>query len=397
MSNKYEKLNLGAYALSWSFIIGVITAAYLNLVNWCIDFVWQNYLHSSSHMASWYPFIICIPAGFLIGFLNRHLGAYPLTIEQVLTKVRMQGKLDYHNWWRSFVLGLLVLTAGGSVGPEASTTVLTSSMINWLGDRLRWAYYRYHSGNSCNVWIAGLNQQELAESPSFKQLFHSKRQERMVVFLLVVMGIVGAAMVFRLFPEEGVFGIHHHTINWQGINVLTAVPMLVVGIVFGWFFVHLENWAAVLINVKLGKIIQGGIFGIIIALSAWLSRDILFSGEFRIVPFTHEALTMTVPFLLMVAVAKAVITNLGFVMGWRGGTIFPAIFSSLTMGVAGALVLPGDVRVNAIIVLTASLTVILRKPLLVSVLLILLVPVELTPVIIIVALFTNWLCAKLAR
>lgn len=169
---------------------------------------------------------------------------------------------------------------------------------------------------------------------------------------------------------------------------------MIVGIAFGWLFIRLENWSALIINVKLSKIWQGGIFGLILATCSLLSNDILFSGEFRIVPFSHEALTLSVPLLLSIAFVKAVVTNLGFAMGWRGGTIFPAIFSSLAIGCACALVLPGDVRVNAVIVLAASLTVILGKPLLTSILLILLVPIELTPVIITVSIATNWLVKK---
>lgn len=146
----------------------------------------------------------------------------------------------------------------------------------------------------------------------------------------------------------------------------------------------LRNWAALIINAKLSKIWQGGIFGLILAVSSLITSDILFSGEFRIVPFTHEAFNQSITFLLVVALVKAVMSNLGFVMGWRGGTIFPAIFSSVAVGTACAMMLPGDVRVNAIVVIAASLTFILEKPLLTIVLLILLVPIELAPVIILV-------------
>lgn len=391
---EYWKINIGIYAIIWSLIIGILTAGYLNLVNWVINIIWHEFFSSPTEFKTWYPFIICLPFGFLIGFLSHKLGNYPLTIEEVLTKVRMRGKLDYHNWWKSFTLGLLVLGAGGSVGPEASTTVLTNSMINWLGDRLRWSIFCHHNGQENNIWQDRLNRHQLESAPLFSQLFRSKKQKNLIVSFLVIIGILGAAIVFKLFPEEGVFGIHHHTINWQWENLLTAIPIMIVGIAFGWLFIRLENWSALIINVKLSKVWQGGIFGLILATCSLLSNDILFSGEFRIVPFSHEALTLSVPLLLSIAFVKAVVTNLGFSMGWRGGTIFPAIFSSLAIGCACALVLPGDVRVNAVIVLAASLTVILGKPLLTSILLILLVPIELTPVIITVSIATNWLVKK---
>lgn len=166
---------------------------------------------------------------------------------------------------------------------------------------------------------------------------------------------------------------------------------MVVGIAFGCFFVYLENSFAKLINIRLGPTMQGIIFGLTLALASLVSPDIMFSGEFRIVPFSNEALNLSVAFLILLALLKAVLTNLGFVMGWRGGTIFPAIFSSVAVGVACAMLLPGNLRVNAIVVVTASLTRILGKPILVIVLLFFLVAVELSPVIIVIALLVSGL------
>ncbi|MCD7131629.1 hypothetical protein [Limosilactobacillus balticus] len=36
---RFWRLNIGIYAVVWSLIIGMLTAAYLNLVNWVIDLV----------------------------------------------------------------------------------------------------------------------------------------------------------------------------------------------------------------------------------------------------------------------------------------------------------------------------------------------------------------------
>ncbi|CBL49706.1 hypothetical protein, partial [Lactobacillus crispatus] len=79
------------------------------------------------------PFFICIPFGFIIGILIKRLGSYPLTIEEVLMSVKQEGKINYHNWWKSLTLGLISLAAGGSIGPEASTTVLGSGMVILAG------------------------------------------------------------------------------------------------------------------------------------------------------------------------------------------------------------------------------------------------------------------------
>ena len=386
-----RQLNLGIYAIVWSFVIGVATASYLNFVNWLIELVWHSYLHGDNAFGRWYPFLVCGLGGGLVGWLNRHWGNYPWTIEQVLSKVRLHGELDYHQWWKSLVLGLLVLGLGGSVGPEASTAVLTGSMINRLGDRLRWEKSSSSVQPARNLWSGRMDPVQLKQAPRFSALFHSKAERLATVTALTIVGVVGASIIFKLFPEEGAFGIHHPTIQWAPANLWTWLPAMVVGIAFGCFFVYLENSFAKLINIRLGPIMQGIIFGLTLALASLVSPDVMFSGEFRIVPFSNEALNLSVAFLILLALLKAVLTNLGFVMGWRGGTIFPAIFSSVAVGVACAMLLPGNLRVNAIVVVTASLTRILGKPILVIVLLFFLVAVELSPVIIVIALLVSGL------
>lgn len=375
-----RRISNAIYAVVWSAIIGMITAGYLNLINWIIQMIWGQYMAAPSKNL-WYPFIICIPFGFLIGFLNNRLGSYPLTIKEVLFSVKKNGKVNYHDWWKTAVLGLSSLGAGGSIGPEASTTVIVSGMINWLGDRLRWA----RQFNK-NIWLARMPDQELEDSQRFGSLFKNKKLEKLIISLLVIIGIMGAAVIFKLFPENGVFGIHNRAIHWSWISLVNVVPALVVGLIFGYFFVHLENWFSTLINVRIPKIWQGGIFGIILALSSLFSIDMLFSGEFRIVPFSDKMLQFSVLYLLIIGVGKAIITNLGFVMGWRGGTIFPAIFCSVAVGGALAQMLPGDPRIAISIVLTTSLMVILKNAPLVIILLSLLNSIQLAPIVIAVSL-----------
>ncbi len=75
-----------------ALIIGMLTAAYLNLVNWVIDLVWHQYLDPAVS-SKWYPFLVCIPLGFLIGFLNERWGNYPLTIGTVADASKVEGAI----------------------------------------------------------------------------------------------------------------------------------------------------------------------------------------------------------------------------------------------------------------------------------------------------------------
>lgn len=92
------KINFLIYTAFWCLLIGILTAAYLDLVNWVIHFFWK-FLPTVSHIPSyWLPFIICLPFGLIIGILNKQLGNYPLTVGNVLNEIHTKGRINYHNW-----------------------------------------------------------------------------------------------------------------------------------------------------------------------------------------------------------------------------------------------------------------------------------------------------------
>ena len=76
-----KSINILIFSGIWSFIIGILTALYLNLINYVIDFIWGYFNHHSNFsLRPAYPFLICIPFGIIIGFLVKKLGSYPLTM-----------------------------------------------------------------------------------------------------------------------------------------------------------------------------------------------------------------------------------------------------------------------------------------------------------------------------
>ena len=380
-----KKLNIFYYATIWSFIIGICCATYLNLINFIINFVWHVLFDKLPVTSQALPFFICIPFGFIIGILIKRLGSYPLTIEEVLMSVKQEGKINYHNWWKSLTLGLISLAAGGSIGPEASTTVLGSGMVNWLGDRLR--LIAYSSDWKWNhFWDTIVSKKQLKKLPKFSSLFKSKLHQKVFCLIMVMIGVVGAAIVFKLFPEEGLFGIHHRHILWQWRYSMYVIIPLIVGWSFGMFFLWSEKWSDYFAEkITISPIIKATIWGIVLALLTLITSYALYSCEFQIVPFVHQALQISPLFLLVIAVIKTLSTNIGFSLGWRGGKIFPSIFASVAVGAAIAQFLPIMPVMCVAITVSASIAVILGKPLLTAILLILLLPIELAPVILVSA------------
>ncbi len=379
-----KSINILIFSSTWSFIIGILTALYLNLVNYLINFIWGYFNHHANFpLRPIYPFLICIPFGIVIGLLTKKLGSYPLTIEEVLHDVRKNGKLDYHSWWKSFTLGLLSLGAGGSIGPEASTTVLSSGMINWLGDKIR--LISTQASGWVHFWQISIDKDKLLRTPNFNSLFNSKNHKKFFILFNILIGVIGTIIVFTLFPEEGAFGIHKRPINWSWSILWYSLIPVIIGIIFGYFFLYFEKVFTKAEAWRLHTIFKATLWGIMLSLLTLITNYVLFSGEFHIVPFSKTALSYSPLFLLLIALIKTFSTHAGFAMGWRGGKIFPAIFASVAVGAAVAQFLPIQPVITVSILVVASTTIILEKPLLSAILLIFLLPISLAPLIFITA------------
>lgn len=134
---KHVKIATNFYMIFWSFVIGIATAAYLDLINWVIDFFWKDIPAALNIPDAWQPLALCLPLGLIIGLVQKYVGPYPLTISQVLDEMKMTGHFSYKRWWRILLSGLLILGAGASVGPEASASGLVAGMIYWLGSHYK--------------------------------------------------------------------------------------------------------------------------------------------------------------------------------------------------------------------------------------------------------------------
>lgn len=391
------------YMSFWSIVIGAVIGLYLQTINWLIDFVWKvlpKVLHIPYHWTTW---CILLPMGIIIGVSQHYVGQYPLTIGEVLGEVKMKGHFTYHRWMRIVFNGLLILGAGGSIGPEASASGIAAGMIYWLGCRYKLVMSQQANLASLSTWrqiriitTARIkNHQEQVDSHPITNYFDRPKTKKSAYTVWTLFGILGMLAFFKLFPQEGVIGIHTPTIHWQWQGLLVIIPAMIAGWLFGWLFVKIGQLSQKYLNDTLHPIVNGFLGGLMLAIAAMFSRDILFSGEFSIQGFAQKCLSMSPMFLLLFALIKATVTNAGFSLGWRGGTIFPAIFSSLSVGALAAHYLAWMPRLTVAITVTTSITIILERPLLTAVLLWLLLPIQFAPIILVVAYLTNYLNQKM--
>lgn len=393
------------YMSIWSAIIGAAIGLYLQTINWIIELVWKIFPAVIHIPKTWQPWCILLPMGLIIGISQHFVGQYPLTIAEVLSEVKTKGHFDYHRWGKILYSGLLILGAGGSIGPEASASGLAAGMIYWLGRRYKLIMIRQDELIQLPWWqqiirmlamrLRGFD--DKVDARPLNTYFDSPRTRKIAYRWWTLCGIIGILAFFKVFPQEGVIGFHLPNIHWQWQGLLVVIPAMVVGAAFGWLFTLFGEWGERWFGRSQHPVINGVLGGLLLACATLLSRDVLFSGEFSIQSFAHHCLQMSPAFLLAFAFVKAFVTNIGFSLGWRGGTIFPAIFSSLAIGAVAAHYLVWMPQLTVTIAVTVAITVIIERPLLTAVLLWLLLPLQFAPIILGIAYGTHYLQTKLRR
>jgi H+/Cl- antiporter ClcA len=387
------------YLLIVAISIGVLAGLYLNTINYVIQFVWHD-LPDWLHLpGQWRIPAICMFFSLIIGLIQKYIGPYPLTIAKILDEVKVKGYFSYRNWWKILLAGLLILGAGASVGPEASASGLVAGMVYWFGCRyklIRDQAAEYHDQPVVRQLRAIiLTKFHTQDHPhAIKDYFQNKGQRQRFYWSWTLVGLAGFFGYFHFFPQEGVIGFHHPNIDWQWQGFLVVIPALVVGWLFGYFFVHVSRLSEHWLSLPDWPILKAIAGGILLVAASYFSRDVLFSGEFSIVPFAHHSLALSPLFLILLAVIKTVVTNVGFALGWRGGTIFPAIFSSLATGAALAQAFPWMPRLTACLVVATAITVILEKPLISAIILILLLPIQFSGFVLLTCFATSWVMKR---
>lgn len=137
--------------------------------------------------------------------------------------------------------------------------------------------------------------------------------------------------------------------------------------------------------------------GILIGLLGMISPYFLFSGEHELLSLSKNYSELNTSFLIFLAIGKVVLMNFCFTFGSRGGKIFPAIFSSVTVVFLMVSYFPYTPGLIVGIVVAASVTVILKQPLVTAALLLFLFPIQFFPVIVFVCYLINYMDSWIAR
>lgn len=378
------------YSAILGALVGGVAALFLLLVEWCIHVIWETGPHYIS--SPFYPLIIGIIGGLIIGLLQKYMGNYPKTIHETLHEYQETNRIDYKNaLFPNFLMGLIVLAFGASLGPEGALASIVGGLITWVGERLKLTLQQKEQLTQLGIG-AMLSAIFYAPFIGVGEAFEEKkatypRWQKIILYTLATLfGLLAFKGINQLFEKESIFAITTPAVNWTWQGILLIIPAVALGYLVGVFFLKTEFYIEKVTATIHNKVLLGIIGGVFIGVFGMLSSYFLFSGEHELQQFSAEAVSMSIVTVLAVGFGKILLTNICFACGWRGGKIFPAIFASVAIGFALANLFPYTPGLLIAVVVATCCTVVLGQPIVTTALLVLLFPLQFAPFILIVSL-----------
>lgn len=363
-------------------VIGGITWVLLFLMNLGIDLLWTVLPEQIDFTL--YPIVICAVGGLLVGLWEKKFGPYPRELTEIMAEIKSGEKIPYNNLHIIGVAALMPLIFGGSLGPEAGLSGIIVGLCYWFSDKFKFALDEVEEiaeiGMAATIGVIFSSPlfgfvNQIEDDNNFSQIPKNKKK------LLYFVGIIGGFGAFRFLSDTIVEGAGLG--NFPAIETLSStewtlvIPLALIGGVLGLLYFVFQGAVKLTVRSFKNKVITKAVMaGIILGGVGILLPATMFSGEHQMTELIHGWQGIGVTLLFTTAIVKLLITNVCLEMGWRGGHIFPVIFSGAAIGYAFASLLPIDPTFCVAVVAAALTGAVLRKPLAVILLLLIMFPIS---------------------
>lgn len=381
-SSKY--LNRFIYILFCAFtgvVISSIIWGFLKLMELGIDFLW-SFLPEKLDF-SFYTLIVCTVGGLIIGLYQKRIGPYPEELETVLNKVKRDKFYPYSNVLLVCLAALLPLIFGGSLGPEAGLTGVIVGLCYWAGKHMKYAKNKIpdlmQMGISSTLGV-------IFGAPLFglvapiEEGIDCDKDVVIPRWSKIISNVISVATsLFTFWALTALFGggLGMPRIDAADITNrerLWAIPIALIGIVLGYLYLgcnKLTKFSFGKIQSKFGIILSTTLGGLLLGISGTFLPMTMFSGEETMGEVSASYSEFAPWLLIATGLIKILLTNVCLSSGWRGGHFFPLIFSGVSVGYAVSLLSGLDSAFCLGVVTAGLLGVTMRKPLAVSLLLML--------------------------
>ena len=381
------RLKNNLLAMLYTVLLGAITGAivwsFLKLMNLGITFLW-DYLPGKLNFP-FYTLAFCLAGSLLIGLYKSKTGDFPEDLSAVMGKLKKSGKYPYHNIFIILGAALFPLLIGASVGPEAGLTGVIAGLCCWVGDKLK--RYRKETEELAKIG-ASATLATIFRSPMFGFIeplegeadVKLPKVSKAVLYILAILSSFG---IFILLNKLTGGKTGFPAVEYGGVELtayLWAVALTFVGVAMGLIFMAFERLSHFLLGLVKNVVVRCVIGGLALGAIGTMLPLTMFSGEHQIENILDEGTAIGVFTLLLIAVAKLFLTNVCIASGLKGGHFFPVIFSGIAAGFALSVIIGIDSGFCMAVVTAALLGNLLKKPVAVTLLLLILFPWQLVPI-----------------
>jgi chloride channel protein, CIC family len=302
------------------------------------------------------------------------------------------GRIGYRHLPAGVAYALTSLWSGAVIGPEAALIDLNGAIGTWVADRL--ALSRDHVRTLTYAGVAGAFAAFFGAAPVGALLAAELISPKAVSIsrTQIVAGLAAGAsgwVVYAQLGGQAISPILHFapTTVVSLLDLAIAVPLGILGCLVGLVY----GGSMLKVRVRTQPLrarpwLAGLAGGTVIAATAVLWPDLLFSGQEATPTLMSSAAAFGVVGLVAIGLAKLALNVWTLSTAYFGGPIFPAIFAGTSFGLAINLALPGVPEHVAVLGMVAGLVVSAAvAPLSVTVFLALIVDPSLTSVIAIAA------------